>query len=310
MNKDSKIYVAGHNGLVGSAILRDLEKKGFRNIIYKSHSELDLTNQNQVFDFFQKEKPEFVFVSAGKVGGIWANMNAPADFYYINSMIANNVIHAAYTHKVTKLLYLGSSCIYPANATQPIKEDSLLSGLLEPTNEAYGLAKISGLKMCDYYRKQYGCDFISAMPTSLYGPNDNFDYEKSHLLPALLRKFHDGKVNNSSEVIVWGTGKPYRELMYVDDLADALLFLMENYSDFKHVNVGTGVDNTINEITNIIQNVVGFNGKIQHDLSKPDGMYRKLLDVSKLHNIGWKHKIELKEGVEKTYKWFLENYKE
>ena len=307
MEKNSKIYVAGHRGLVGSAIVRNLQERGFTNIIGKTHKELDLTRQDKVEKFFEAEKPEYVFLAAAKVGGIQANNTTPAEFIYDNLMIETNIINSAYKNKVKKLLFLGSSCIYPKFAEQPIKEEYLLTGELEPTNEAYAIAKITGIELCKFYRRQYGCDFISAMPTNLYGINDNFDLETSHVLPALIRKFHEAKINNAEEVVMWGTGKPLREFMYVDDLADALVHLMLNYSDEIHVNMGTGKDLTIGELAEIVKEVVGFKGKIVNDLSKPDGTPRKLLDVSRLASTGWKYKTELKEGIEKVYKWYLEN---
>ena len=306
MNKDSKIYVAGHRGLVGSAIVRNLEERGYTNIIYRTHKELDLTRQIEVEKFFEEERPEYVFLAAAKVGGIHANNTRPAEFIYDNLMIESNIIHSAYKYGVKKLLFLGSSCIYPKFANQPIKEEYLLTGELEPTNEAYAIAKITGIELCKFYRRQYGCDFISAMPTNLYGINDNFDLETSHVLPALIRKFHEAKINNQEEVVMWGTGKPLREFMYVDDLADALVHLMLNYSDEIHVNMGTGKDLSIGELAQIVKEVVGYEGKIVNDLSKPDGTPRKLLDVSRLEATGWKYKTELREGIEKVYKWYLE----
>ena len=307
MEKNSKIYVAGHRGLVGSAIVRNLEERGFTNIIGKTHKELDLTRQDEVEKFFEAEKPEYVFLAAAKVGGIQANNTTPAEFIYDNLMIETNIINSAYKNKVKKLLFLGSSCIYPKFAEQPIKEEYLLTGELEPTNEAYAIAKITGIELCKFYRRQYGCDFISAMPTNLYGINDNFDLETSHVLPALIRKFHEAKINNAEEVVMWGTGKPLREFMYVDDLADALVHLMLNYSAEIHINMGTGKDLTIGELAEIVKEVVGYKGKIVNDLSKPDGTPRKLLDVSRLESTGWKYKTELKEGIEKVYEWYLEN---
>ena len=306
MNKDSKIYVAGHRGLVGSAIVRNLEERGYTNIIYRTHKELDLTRQVEVEKFFEEEKPEYVFLAAAKVGGIHANNTRPAEFIYDNLMIESNIIHSAYKYGVKKLLFLGSSCIYPKFANQPIKEEYLLTGELEPTNEAYAIAKITGIELCKFYRRQYGCDFISAMPTNLYGINDNFDLETSHVLPALIRKFHEAKINNQEEVVMWGTGKPLREFMYVDDLADALVHLILNYSDEIHVNMGTGKDLSIGELAQIVKEVVGYEGKIVNDLSKPDGTPRKLLDVSRLEVTGWKYKTELREGIGKVYKWYLE----
>lgn len=307
MNKNSKIYVAGHRGLVGSAIVRNLEERGYTNIICRTHKELDLTRQADVEKFFEEEKPEYVFLAAAKVGGIHANNTKPAEFIYENLMIESNIIHLAYKCGVKKLLFLGSSCIYPKFANQPIKEEYLLTGELEPTNEAYAIAKITGIELCKFYRRQYGCDFISAMPTNLYGINDNFDLETSHVLPALIRKFHEAKINNQEEVVMWGTGKPLREFMYVDDLADALVHLMLNYSDEIHVNMGTGKDLSIGELAQVVKEVVGYEGKIVNDLSKPDGTPRKLLDVSRLEATGWKYKTELREGIEKVYKWYLEN---
>ena len=306
MNKDSKIYVAGHRGLVGSAIVRNLEERGYTNIIYRTHKELDLTKQVEVEKFFGEEKPEYIFLAEAKVGGIHANNTRPAEFIYDNLMIESNIIHSTYKYGVKKLLFLGSSCIYPKFANQPIKEEYFLTGELEPTNEAYAIAKITGIELCKFYRRQYGCDFISAMPTNLYGINDNFDLETSHVLPALIRKFHEAKINNQEEVVMWGTGKPLREFMYVDDLADALVHLMLNYSDEIHVNMGTGKDLSIGELAQIVKEVVGYEGKIVNDLSKPDGTPRKLLDVSRLEATGWKYKTELREGIEKVYKWYLE----
>lgn len=307
MLKKSKIYIAGSNGMVGSAIVRNLKEKGFENIITKSSKELDLRNQKAVLDFFELEKPEFVFLAAAKVGGIHANSTYPADFIYDNMMIQNNIIHAAHIHKVKKLLFLGSSCIYPKFAEQPLKENCLLTGALEPTNEAYAIAKISGLKMCEFYKKQYGSNFISAMPTNLYGINDNFDLENSHVLPALLRKFIEAKNSNEKEVIIWGSGTPMREFLFVDDLAEACVFLMHNYNDTEFVNIGTGVDVTIKELAETIKEIVGFSGNLVFDDSKPDGTPRKLLDVSKINNLGWKYKVDLKNGIEKTLEWAKEN---
>ncbi|MDD2205255.1 MAG: GDP-L-fucose synthase [Bacteroidales bacterium] len=305
MLTNSKIYVAGHHGLVGSAIMRCLQKNGYTNIIYRSSKELDLRNQEAVNKFFEVEKPEYVFLAAAKVGGILANSTAPADFMYDNLMISSNVVHAAYEYKVKKLLFLGSSCIYPKMAPQPIKEEYLLTGALEPTNEGYALAKISGMQMCKFYRRQYGCDFISAMPTNLYGINDNFDLKTSHVLPAMIRKFHEAKVQHKPEVVLWGTGKVLREFLYVDDLADALVFLMNNYSAESHVNIGTGEDLSINDLALIIKQVVDYEGDIVYDTTKPDGTPRKLLDVSLLHSLGWKHQISLEEGVKRVYKWYV-----
>lgn len=304
MEKSSKIYVAGSRGLVGSAILRNLQKNGYHNVVVRSHQELDLRCQDSVNQFFELEKPEYVFLAAAKVGGIWANNNYPAEFIYDNLMISANVIHAAYQHNVKKLLFLGSSCIYPKMAEQPMKEECLLTSALEPTNEAYALAKISGMQMCKYYRRQYGCDFISAMPTNLYGINDNFDLNSSHVLPAMIRKFYEAKIQNKPEVILWGTGKVLREFLYVDDLADALLFLMNNYSDESHVNVGTGEELSIHDLALIVKKVVGYQGNIVYDSSKPDGTPRKLLDVSRLHKSGWHHNVSLQEGIETVYNWY------
>lgn len=304
-----KIYVAGHNGLVGSAIVRKLKSKGYTDIITRSSKELDLTRQKDVEEFFDKERPEHVYLAAAKVGGIWANKTYPAEFIYKNLMIATNVIDASYKFGVKKLLNLGSSCIYPKFAPQPMKEEHLLTGELEPTNEAYAIAKISAIKLCKYYNEQYGTNFISVMPTNLYGPNDNFDLKTSHVLPALLRKFHEAKVNVSDSVPVWGSGKPRREFLHVDDLADAVVYLMQKSASEigEFVNIGTGKDVTIKELAETIKEIVGFKGTIDWDTTKPDGTPRKLLDVSKLHKLGWKHKIELKEGIEKTYRWYLEN---
>lgn len=309
MKKNSKIYVAGHRGLVGSAIVRNLKENGFTNIITQTRAELDLLNYAKVSDFFAKEKPEYVFLAAAKVGGIHANNTFPADFIFENLQVQNNVIHNSYLNKVKKILFLGSSCIYPRECPQPIKEEYLLTGPLEKTNEAYAVAKIAGIKMCQSYNKQYGTQYISVMPTNLYGINDNFDLESSHVLPALLRKFHDAKLANIKEVIMWGTGSPMREFLLVDDLAEACVFLMNNYSDSEIVNIGTGEDIKIKDLALMIKEIVGFKGEVINDTTKPDGTPRKLLDVSKLHNLGWHHKTSLKEGIEKTYEWFLENYK-
>lgn len=309
MNKNSKIYVAGHRGLVGSAIVRNLEEKGFKNIICRTHKELDLTNQNEVRRFFEEERPEYVFLAAAKVGGIHANNIYPADFIYENLMIQNNVIKAAHDFEVKKLLFLGSTCIYPKMAPQPIKEDYLLTGSLEETNEAYAVAKIAGLEMCKFFKRQYGDNFISCMPTNLYGPNDNFDLKNSHVLPALIRKFHEAKVNNSEVVEVWGTGKPLREFLYVDDMADACVFLMENYDGEQHVNIGTGVEVSIRELAETVKEVVGFEGELVFNTDMPDGTPRKLTTVDKLNSLGWKHKVDLNNGIKMAYEWFLENYK-
>ena len=305
MEKNSKIYVAGHRGMVGSAIVRRLEELGYTNIIYKTSKELDLRRQAEVEKFFEEERPEYVFLAAAKVGGIHANNTYPAEFLYDNLMIESNIIHSAYRYGVKKLLFLGSSCIYPKFAEQPIKEEYLLDGHLEPTNEAYAIAKITGIELCKFYRRQYGCDFISAMPTNLYGINDNFDLETSHVMPALIRKFHEAKLNGDKEVIMWGTGKPRREFMYVDDLADACLHLMLNYSDELHVNMGTGQDLEIRELAEIIKRVIGYEGEIVNDLSKLDGTPRKLLDVSRLKESGWKHSVGLENGIKTVYSWYI-----
>lgn len=308
MNKDSKIYVAGHRGLVGSAIVRELKKKGYTNIIGKTHKELDLMDSLAVENFFKEEKPEYVFLAAAKVGGIYANSTYPADFIYENLQIQNNVIGNAYKYGVKKLMFLGSSCIYPKMCPQPIKEEYLLSGYLEETNEAYALAKISGLKMCQYFNKQYGTNFISVMPTNLYGPYDNFHPENSHVMPALIRRFHEAKVNGAKEVVVWGSGTPLREFLYSEDMADACIYLMENYEGNDFFNIGTGKEISIKGLAELIKEVVGYEGEIVWDSSKPDGTPRKLLDISRLENQGWKYKMELKDGVKEAYKWFLENY--
>jgi GDP-L-fucose synthase len=308
MQKKSKIYVAGHRGLAGSAIVRRLKKEGYENLLLKSSSELDLRNQQNVKEFFEREKPEFVFLAAAKVGGIHANNTYPADFIYDNVCIQNNVIHQSYENGVKKLLFLGSSCIYPKNSEQPIKEEYLLSGYLEPTNDAYAIAKIVGIKMCQSYHKQYGCNFISAMPTNLYGPGDNYDLKNSHVLPALLRKFHEAKLNNDPTVTVWGTGNPRREFLHADDLALACYFLMENYDDPSIINIGTGRDIPIAEMAVMIKNISGYEGQLVFDTSMPDGTYQKLLDVSKIHSLGWHEKIDFEEGVKRTYEEkFLSN---
>lgn len=305
MDKNKKIYVAGHSGMVGSAIVRNLKSKGYNNIVSKDFNELNLTRQSDVEEFFRKEKPNYVFLAAAKVGGIYANNTYPAEFIYDNLMIEANIIHAAYKNKVEKLLFLGSSCIYPKFAPQPMKEEYLLTDSLETTNEAYAIAKITGIELCKFYRRQYGCDFISVMPTNLYGINDNFNLKTSHVLPALIRKFHEAKINNDPEVVMWGTGEPKREFLFVDDLADACVFLMNHYSDEPHLNIGTGEDVKIKELALTIKKVVGYEGIINNDLSKPDGTPRKLLDVSNLHATGWKHKVSLEEGIKKVYDWFL-----
>lgn len=297
--------MAGHRGMVGSAIVRALRRQGFANLILASRSELDLTDKTQVEAFFTREKPEFVFLAAAKVGGILANNTYPGDFLYDNLMIQNNVIHAAFKHGVEKLLFLGSSCIYPKMAPQPIKEEYLLTGPLEPTNEAYAIAKIAGIKLCQAYYKQHGCRFISAMPTNLYGYGDNYHPENSHVLPALLRRFHEAKIENKQEVAIWGSGKPLREFMFSDDLADACLFLMENYDDPELINVGTGEEISILELAKLTAEIVGYNGKITFDATKPDGTPRKLMDSSRLHTLGFRHRISLREGMALTYADFL-----
>ena len=301
MQKESKIYIAGHRGMVGSAILRKLEAEGFTNIVTRRSDELDLRSQTEVAAFFETEKPDYVFLVAAKVGGIVANNTYRAEFLYDNLMIQSNVIHQAYLNKVKKLLFLGSSCIYPKLAPQPLKEDALLTGLLEHTNEPYAIAKIAGIKMCDAYRDQYGCDFISAMPTNLYGPNDNYDLKNSHVLPALIRKFHEAKLEGKESVEIWGTGSPLREFMHVDDLADACYFLMQNFSEPGFVNVGVGKDLSIKELALLIKEIVGFEGDLTFDTSKPDGTPRKLMDVSKLTDLGFKYQIELEDGIRSVY---------
>ena len=306
MNKSDRIYVAGHRGMVGSAIVRKLEREGYQNIIVKTSVELDLRDQSKVEEFFTKENPAYVFLAAAKVGGIHANNSYRGEFIYDNMMIQNNVIHHAYKSGVKKLLFLGSSCIYPKLAPQPLNESSLLSDFLEPTNEPYAIAKIAGIKMCEAYRHQYGCDFISAMPTNLYGPNDNYDLNNSHVLPALLRKFHEAKVNEDNQVVVWGTGSPKREFLHVADLADACFFLMENYSDSDFVNVGSGKDLSIKELALMIKEIVGFGGSVVFDTSKPDGTPRKLMDVGRINGLGWKYKIELEDGIRSVYNELIE----
>lgn len=306
MNKDAKIYVAGHRGMVGSAISRKLRAEGFNNIITRTFSELDLRVQERVNEFFEAEKPEYVFLAAAKVGGIMANNTYRADFLYENLMVQNNVIHSAYATDVRKLLFLGSSCIYPKLAPQPLKEEYLLTGPLEHTNEPYAIAKIAGIKLCEAYRDQYGCNFISVMPTNLYGPHDTYDLQNAHVLPTLIRKFHEAKCNNEPAVLVWGTGTPKREFMHADDLADACVFLMQHYDQAGIVNIGTGEDLTITELALAIKEVVGYGGEIVYDHTKPDGTPRKLMDVSRLHALGWKHKIPLKEGLRQAYASFKE----
>lgn len=305
MEKSSKIYVAGHRGMVGSAIVRKLQKEGYTNLVTRTSSELDLRDQNAVSRFFEEEKPDYVFLAAAKVGGIIANSLYRADFLYDNLCIQNNVIHQAYKTGVKKLMFLGSSCIYPKMAPQPLKEDYLLTGLLEETNEAYAIAKIAGIKMCDAYRAQYNCNFISVMPTNLYGYNDNYHPQNAHVLPALIRKFHEAKLNGETEVTVWGSGSPMREFLFADDLAEACYFLMETYNDNHLVNVGTGKDLTIKDLALLIKDIIGFEGGLHFDHTKPDGTPRKLMDVSKLHSLGWQHKIELEEGIRLAYADFL-----
>ena len=316
MNLNDKIYIAGHAGLVGSAIVRQLEARGFTNLLMRSHKDLDLINQEQVHKFFEREKPDYVILAAAAVGGIQANNNYPADFIYQNMMIEANVIHSAYNNRVKRLLFLGSTCIYPREVKQPMKEDALLSDVLEPTNEPYALAKISGIKLCESYNRQHGTDFRSVMPTNLYGINDNFHPDNSHVIPALMQRFHQAKINNNSEVKVWGTGKAMREFLYVDDMADASLFVLEldekTYQAntrpmLSHINIGTGKDITIKEMAEIMREVVGFNGELFFDKTKPDGAPRKLIDVSRLSNMGWNYSVNLREGLEITYKWYLSN---
>ena len=319
MNKNSKIYIAGHKGLVGSAIVKNLQSKGYTNLIYRTHKELDLLNSIEVENFFKSEKPEYVILAAAKVGGIVANNTYRADFIYENLQIQNNIIHQSYLNSVTKLLFLGSTCIYPKNAPQPMKEEYLLTSELEYTNEPYAVAKIAGIKMCESYNLQYGTNFISVMPTNLYGPNDNFDLETSHVLPALLRKMHEAKLNNTPKVEIWGSGKPRREFLYSEDMADACVFLLES-RDFKdtynsndkevrntHINIGTGVDISIRELAETIKKIVGYKGELYFNETKPDGTMVKLTDPSKLHALGWKHKVELEEGITTIYDWYLEN---
>jgi GDP-L-fucose synthase len=330
MKRDSRIYVAGHKGLVGSAIVRRIQSEGFSNLTVRSHKEVDLMRQSEVEAFFKAEKPEYVFIAAAKVGGILANSIYPAEFIYENLLIESNIIHSAYEAGVKKLLFLGSSCIYPRDCPQPMKEEYLLSGKLEPTNEPYAIAKIAGIKMCQAYNRQYGTQFVSVMPTNLYGPGDNFDLETSHALPALIRRFHEAKISDqrsevryersevggseSSErsstgsfVTLWGTGTPKREFLHVDDLADACLFLMDRYNDSEMINIGVGRDINIRELADLIKDIVGFKGTIRYDRTKPDGTPRKLLDVSKLKELGWQPKISLREGIERTYRWYVEN---
>lgn len=307
MDKGAKIYVAGHRGLVGSAIIRRLQRAGYANLVFRTSRELDLREQQAVREFFAAEKPEYVILAAAKVGGILANDSYPAEFIYDNLMMEANVIDSSYRHGVKKLLALGSTCIYPKMAPQPLKEESLLTGPLEPTNEWYAVAKIAGIKLCQAYQRQYGCRFITAMPTNLYGPGDNFDLEKSHVLPAMIRKFHEAKLSGAETVTLWGTGSPRREFLHVDDMADACLFLMQHYDDPEIINIGVGQDIPIAELAEIVRGVVGFEGRIEYDSSKPDGTPRKLVDTSKINALGWKARIGLREGIEQTYRWFLEH---
>ena len=310
ISKDARIYVAGHAGLVGSAVTRRLRGGGYTNLLTAERDDLDLRDQGAVNRWFETNRPEYVFLVAGTVGGILANSARPAEFIYDNLMIHATVVHAAYREGVRKLLYLGSSCIYPRECPQPMKEEYLLTGLLEPTNEPYAVAKIAGIKLCQAYRHQYGCDFISAMPTNLYGPNDNFDLTSSHVLPALIRKFHDAKAEGRGEVVIWGTGSPRREFLHVDDLADACLFIMEYYDRDLHINVGTGEDLSILELAEMVRDVVFPEAGLTFDTSKPDGTPRKLLDVSRLHGLGWHHRISLRDGIAATYQWFLDHHAE
>ena len=307
MELDSRIYVAGHRGLVGSAIHRRLEKEGYANITRRTRRELDLERQAQVESFFQKQRPEYVFLAAAKVGGIWANNNLPAEFIYNNIVVQTNIIHSAYRTGVKKLLFLGSSCIYPKHCPQPMEERYLLSGPLEPTNEPYAVAKIAGIKTCQSYNRQYGTNYISIMPTNLYGPNDNFDLETSHVVPALIRKFHEAKTRSNPSVTIWGTGSPKREFLHVDDLADACVFLMNHYDESDIINAGCGEDISIAELALLVKDIVGYTGNIEYDTEKPDGTPLKLLDVGKLKGLGWKPKISLKEGIRRTYEWFCRN---
>jgi GDP-L-fucose synthase len=309
MEKSSKIFVAGHRGMVGSAIVRKLQEEGFENIVTRTSAELDLRNQQAVVDFFAAEKPEYVFLAAARVGGILANNTFRAEFLYDNLLIESNIIHSSYVNKVKKLLFLGSSCIYPKLSPQPMKEEYLLTGLLETTNEPYAIAKIAGIKLTEAYRDQYGCNFIAAMPTNLYGERDNYNLQNSHVIPALIRKFHEAKINNADFVSVWGTGTPLREFMHVNDLAEACLFLMQNYNERLFINVGTGEEVTVNELANLVKETVGFNGKIKFDPGKPDGTPRKLMDSSRLHGMGWKHRVSLRNGLKMAYEQFLSEVK-
>jgi GDP-L-fucose synthase len=307
MDKNAKIYIAGHRGMVGSAIQRQLQAQGYTNIIGRTSAELDLTNQEAVANFFAVENPDYVFLAAAKVGGIVANNTYRGQFIYENLQIQNNIIHYAQVYKVKKLMFLGSSCIYPKLAPQPLKEEYLLTGLLEETNEPYAIAKIAGIKMCDAYRAQYGCNFISVMPTNLYGPNDNYDLQNSHVLPALIRKFHDAKVNNAATVTIWGTGAPMREFLHANDMANACVYLMQTYNEPGLVNIGTGEDITIKDLALLVKKITGFTGELVFDTSKPDGTARKLMDVSKLHSFGWKHTISLEDGIKDVYENYFEN---
>jgi GDP-L-fucose synthase len=307
MDRSSKIYIAGHRGMVGSALVRKLQAEGYNNLVTRTSKELDLRNQTQVNIFFEQEKPEYVFLAAARVGGIIANNSFRGEFIYDNLMIQNNVVHSSYLSRVSKLMFLGSSCIYPKLAPQPLKEEYLLTGLLEHTNEPYAIAKIAGIKLCDAYREQYGCNFVSVMPTNLYGPNDNYDLRTSHVLPALIRKIHEAKINGDQNVVVWGTGEPRREFLHVDDLADACYFLMLNFDEPGLINIGTGEDIQIKALAELIKEIIGFKGNLVHDTSKPDGTPRKLMDVSKLHALGWKHKIDLRQGLEMVYEDFKQS---
>lgn len=307
MKQDEKIYVAGHTGMAGSAILRNLKDRGFCNIVCKTHAQLDLTDQRAVDDFLEQERPEYLFLAAARVGGIAANIEAPAEFLLDNLLIQCNVIRSAFRYGVKKLLFLGSSCIYPKQASQPIKEEYLLTGLMEPTNEGYAIAKVAGLKLCEYFRRQHGADFVSVMPCNLYGYHDNFDGKSSHIVPALMRKFHEAKVHEQESVTIWGTGSAYRELLFADDMADACVYVMEHYSGVQFLNMGYGKDQTVLEIANMIKEIVGYTGKIVTDPSKPEGMHRKLMDSSRLYGLGWRPRTTLQEGLRLTYEWFLSN---
>jgi len=309
MEKNAKIYIAGHQGMVGSAFIRRLKAEGYSNIITRTHAELDLCRQHQVEEFFKEESPEYVILAAARVGGIMANINTPAIFLYENLMIESNVIECAYKNNVKKLLFLGSSCIYPRSAPQPMKEEYFLEGKVEPTNEGYAIAKIAGIKLCEMYNRQYGVDYLSVMPCNLYGIGDNFDTSTSHVVPGLIRKFHEAKINGEKQIVVWGTGSARREFMFADDLVDGCMYLLEKYSDSEFINIGSGVDITIKELAELIKEVTGYQGKIIFDTSKPDGMPQKLLDVSRLNDMGWKCKTDLRDGLKKTYQWYIENYR-